>query len=809
MRSVSFYALLTATAFSTAPALAAPSTTKPHIETLPRTHRATAPKTSAVSHTREDVLVRASSIVRAAHTIDKTTRDQQKIPQAITRIDKRVLEAEHIDSLTQAARLVPTLQVNSLNPLNTTVNIRGLGANGTSTTAGLEGGVAVYMDGVYRARPAAVFSAVPDLAGIDVIRGPAGTEGGMSATAGAVNLSSALPSFKREIYGEAGTGNFGYYRWMAGMSSRLFNSDKVAFRLSALGTGNEGWVKNSYQNGNFNATTTRSFRAQILAKPTDTFSIRIIGDYAHFTQAGQAFGLVTALKSRANGTVLPGNLWQRAANVGYTVPTPSNAPYTAERNSLSALTQEDMGLSAEMNWDVSRNVRLSSITAFRWYNWNPHSDADGLGVSVFDNMVQAVNQRQFTQELKASGHTRLVDWTVGGFYMWQENNVHFHTVYGNQAAQWFGLGQIGDLALQNLSTGGYAQPTTNDYALYGSATTHLTQKLNLITGIRYDYETKNGSYAQWRLTQNTLSNLPSALAAQAAALRNSYAPEGGLSGHMSNQFVTAQVNLVYQITPNISAYARYARGAKSGGLNLAWLPAGATTVVKAEKDDTAELGFKTNWFKNRLFLNGALFNSEDYNYQAPTVNTLPSGALTTYYGNVPHARSRGGEIDLHYAPVRNLITSISASYTDATYTNYKNAGCPPELSNLTRCDLSGTQLPFVPKWALSASVQYTHGLGFMGLPHLDGTVGGSYRYSTAINTLTNNSTYGWVPGYGTLNLNAGVKLHNDRLQLNAFIDNATNEKRLYQVTQYASAAGAFGGFVTQPLNFGFILKGKY
>jgi len=749
------------------------------------------------------------SAAAVAHGIDRKTLAQQAVPRAITRVDRRILQAEHIDSLTEAARLIPSVQINSLNPLNTTVNIRGLGANGTSSTAGLEGGVAVYMDGVYRARPASVFSSVPDMAGIDVIRGPAGTEGGMSATAGAINLSSALPSFKREIYGEAGSGNFGYYRWETGVSSRLFSSDKAAFRLSALGTGNEGWVRNIENDGNYNASTTRAFRAQLLLTPTDNFTVRIIGDYTHFTQAGQVFGLTTALTHLANGAPLSGNLYQHAASVGYTPLPASSKPYTVDYNSLSALTQEDMGLSSQMDWQVRRNIKLSAITAYRWYNWDPHSDADSLGVSVYNNITQKINQQQFTQELKASGTSRLVDWTAGLFYLWQENDVNFHSVYGNQFSQWLGLGQLGSLALQNLATVGYAQPTTNDYAAYTSATTHLTSRLDMITGVRYDYEAKEGSYAQWRVSQTQVSSLPVAVQSSAQALLNSVAPEGGLSGHTNNGFVTGQFSLVYRLTDHINAYARYARGAKSGGLNLAWLPAGATTVVKTETDDSMEVGFKTNWFQDKLLVNGALYDIEDHNYQAPTVNTLPSGALTSYYGNVPRARSRGAEVDLHYSPVRDLITNISASYTDAIYLDYRNAGCPPELSNFSKCNLSGTRLPFVPKWAVSASVQYTHSLDVIGLPALDGLIGGSYRYSTAINTTTNNSAYGWVGAYGTLNLNAGVKLHNNRLQLTAFIDNATNVKRVYQINQYASATGAFGGFVTQPLNFGFILKGTY
>lgn len=121
-----------------------------HVQAKPRS----APDSKPLQAKAEEISVSVAATSRAAHNIDRETHELQKVPQASTRIDAKELRAEHITALPQATRLLPTVQLNISNPRNTAINIRGLGAAGTAATDGIEGGVAVYVDDVYRSRPA-------------------------------------------------------------------------------------------------------------------------------------------------------------------------------------------------------------------------------------------------------------------------------------------------------------------------------------------------------------------------------------------------------------------------------------------------------------------------------------------------------------------------------------------------------------------------------------------------------------------------------------------------------------------------------
>ncbi|WP_246379562.1 TonB-dependent receptor [Gluconacetobacter johannae] len=744
---------------------------------------------------------------RAAQSIDRETRDLQKVPQAATRLDSKLLAAEHITSLPQAARLLPTVQLNISNPHGLTINIRGLGAAGTAPTDGLEGGVGVYVDGVYRPRPATALVDTADLDGITVMRGPTGTESGISTTAGSISLTTAAPTFTREVYGEAGVGNFDYARWRIGLNTPLIK-DKLALRVSGTGLSNSGWVQNIHGNGDINGQTNRTVRAQLLFRPTDDLSVRLIGDYNHWRENCCIGGLYHVITHRTDGSVVANNLYARSALVGYTPLAPSNAPYRLDSDTLSDANQEDMGLSAEVNWR-HRGVNLTSITAYRVLNWWPHNDTDAMGTNAGALNNNKQNERQFTQEIRASGSWgRRADYTLGGFYMWQEVGVPSTTVLGTTAADWYGYGPAYANALTGYRVSSYAQPTTNAYALFANSTWHATSRLDVVTGIRYTYETKTGSFSQW---QTPPSGYDSALLPPGAAQTawNGFGKTRSYGAHQDNGFVTGQFVLNYHVNDHLLVYGRYARGAKSGGLNLVSLPAGASPNVGKETDDAFEVGAKSNFLNDRLLVSGALYQTNDHNYQVTQLAPY-NGTLVSYLGNAKEVRVRGAELDVHYHPVANLATSLSVAYNDAEYASFDNAGAPPEVNAHGQAySLTGTRVPFDPRWAIAASVQYHHALGLIGLPKFEGVVGGSYTYRTDINTTANNSAYGWVQGYGILNLNVGFRPTNTRWELDGFINNATDVRRTSLIFQNGASAGTMLAYVTQPLNFGFILKAHY
>ncbi|MCP1213678.1 TonB-dependent receptor [Acetobacter okinawensis] len=792
-----------------------------HVQAKPRS----TPDSKPLQAKAEEISVSVAATSRAAHNIDRETHELQKVPQASTRIDAKELRAEHITALPQATRLLPTVQLNISNPRNTAINIRGLGAAGTAATDGIEGGVAVYVDDVYRSRPGTALTDLPDMNGITVLRGPSGTEGGMVTTAGAISLTTAAPDLHtRHVYGEAGVGNFNYNRWNLGVTTPIIK-DKLAIRLSGLGYGYDGWVKNLDGGGDTGGQTSRAFRAQVLAHPTDEISVRIIGDYSHLRENCCNPGLVKGSTTRSDGQAwFAGSLAQRSGWTGYT-PYVGNG-YTVDRNSTATAEQEDIGLSGHIDWHHN-NFTLSSITAYRWWNWWPSNDGDLNGINAVTQGNAKVNQNQFTQEFRFSSSLgKLLDYRVGAFYMWQENRVYSDQAYGDQMAQWAGYGMPGgssiattaqaNNALNGYNVRSYDQPTTNYYAAYANGTWHVHPKIDIVTGVRYNYAAKTGSFAQWQIRPSSYSSAVTPLSV-AQTIWNTYGSNGtaDYGAHVDNGFVTGQFVVNYKLTDNVIVYARYARGGKSGGLNLTSFnasqrTAGAVTPnVGKETDDAFEVGSKASLLDNRLLVSGALYQTNDHNYQVTATHEY-QGALVSYLSSAPKVRVRGAEADIHYSPIVNLITSLSASYNDAQFLEY-STGAPPEVITTGAWSMNHTQVPFVPRWALSAAVQYSHSVGHAFRSSIDGYVGGSYNYNTRMNTSANNSSYGWVQAYGTLNLNFGFRDHSGRWDFQGFINNATDERRISQLSQGGgmSGNGAWYAYVTQPRSFGFIARANY
>src|SRR5690606_28393893 len=98
----------------------------------------------------------------------------QEIPIPIAVIGAREIDHTVSFNVNRIKELVPSVQLYTSNPRNTTLNIRGLGSTFGLTNDGIDPGVGFYVDGVYYARPAATTLDFIDTQQIEVLRGPQG-----------------------------------------------------------------------------------------------------------------------------------------------------------------------------------------------------------------------------------------------------------------------------------------------------------------------------------------------------------------------------------------------------------------------------------------------------------------------------------------------------------------------------------------------------------------------------------------------------------------------------------------------------------
>ena len=738
-------------------------------------------------------------------TARRREEDAQDVPIALSVLSADTLDKTGNFTLGQVQQLVPSLQIFSFNPRNTNINIRGLGANVALTNDGLENGVGFYLDNVYYGRPGQSQFDLVDLQQIEVLRGPQGTLFGKNTTAGAINITSREPSFNPEAQAEISLGDYGYHQLRASVSAPII-SDRAAFRLSLADTHRDGFLTNLHDGSKAQDYDNFSIRGQLLVKPTDTLSVRLIGDYSHQKQHYVLNIPVTYFGAYDSGATIPNNIFARTSRAGYTLLPADPFARNGDSDSHYQAFMKSYGASGQIDWDLG-NVVLTSITAYRWWDWDPANDGDSTSLPVTTKAQQANRQRQFSQEVRlGSTGSNVIDWTVGAYYFWQTIRGYGASAYGAVAPNWFVPAAdpvVSNAALNGFETRSYSEPTTKSYALFGQASWNISDALSLTGGLRYTHEDKKGVYRQSWVAGTDLSTLSAADAAAATAIRNQFNPQASYTAGLKDDSVSGLATLSWKITPDALVYGSYSRGSKSGGLNLTNIPSGAVPEVKPEAVDSFELGFKSAWLDRALTLNAAAFWTEVSDYQ--TAITQPSilGNFVQYISNIPKVRSRGIEGDLTYAPSNWISLTASASYVEATYRDYRNAPQAPERSAALAPtqDLTGVQLGGIPKFTYSLGADVAQPIGGHGIEiygHAD------FSHRSRFNTSSSNSRYAQVPSYGLFNARIGLRTDNGLWDISVWARNL-GDKQYFQ----ALNPGAFGlvtGTIGDPRTIGVTLK---
>ncbi|MDB5968047.1 MAG: TonB-dependent receptor [Hydrocarboniphaga sp.] len=742
----------------------------------------------------------------------------QSVPIALTAIGEHEIEATGAYTLSQLQQAAPSLQVFSFNPRNTNINIRGLGSNVALTNDGLESGVGVYVDQVYYGRPGISQFDLIDLERVEVLRGPQGTLFGKNTTAGAINISSKLPSFTPEFSGEQSVGNYGYRQSRASASGPI-SGDSVAGRLSVGYTTRDGFGENIHQGldqDQRDIYTYENFssRGQLLFKPSESLSLRLIGDHSRQRQRCCLNFLVDSFTdydvNPANptaSTTIANNFDTRTARLGYT-PVPFK-PFAriadADAEFHANMAQE--GLSAQLDWTLPVGT-LTSVSAWRSWDWDPANDADATGLDVNRKAQQVNRQRQLSQEIRlASEAGGRFDYVTGVYYFHQIVDGYGSFEYGEDAGNWNRAPsnpiplEVWNAALDGFLATSKSTPKTDSYALFSQGTWHAAERLDITLGLRYTHEDKEGDYSQTQVAGADLSGLTTTQQAQAQAIRNNFNPNiTGVHAELSDDAVSGTLNISYRLSDDLLSYATYSRGNKSGGLNLTTLPAGVPLTVDPEKVDHYELGLKSQWLNHAATLNLAAFRTEISDYQSSIVISTGGGPTITYIDNVGKVRSSGVEADLRYTPLQGLILSASGAYIDALYVDYSQAPCPSERKNTgSSCDLSGESLPGTSKWAGSLAADASAPLGAL---EVFGRA--DYIYRSSFNTNVSNSRYAEVDAYGLVNLRLGIRPQDQRWELALWSRNLFDKE--YFQTLSVTDTGLVSGLPGDPRTWG--LTGK-
>lgn len=754
----------------------------------------------------------------------------QEVPLAIATLDGRTINDTGAFSVQKIQQLAPTLQVYSSNPRNTAVNIRGIGVPFGLTNDGFEQGVGIYVDDVYYSRPASAVFDFLDVAQVEVLRGPQGTLYGKNTTAGAINIRTNQPTFDFEGSAEVSLGNYNFKQAKVAVSGPL--TDTLAARIAVSSTDRRGTIFNTTTNNWINEQDNLGVRAQLLWRPVDNLDVTLAADYS-------------AQDPECCGTVFVGyGSTQRAANRQFLALSEALGYAPASFDPFDRVTDLDAPLNAGNDiggaslravWDLGLGT-LTSVTAWRFWDWKPENDRDFSGLSVVSASNNPSQQDQYTQEFRYNYSSDNIDFVLGAFAFNQRIDTQGLEQQGADASRW-NIAPSNPLSADPSVLDGLTALNTQwlkatSLALYGQLAWEVTDGLTIQPGARINYDKKEGYYER-RVFDGQGNPVPATGGtAIQQAQRAIYAPQL-IEPTFSDWNFSYDLTVSYEAAPDVLLYGTYAKTFKTGGINQNGVPADAqgnpileAGSIKPESVQHFEAGVKTQFWDRRATLNLAAFRTTIDDFQA-NVSNGQFGVLRGYLANADRVRTQGIEVDFSVRPSERFTAYANGAYTDAKYVRFIDAPCPAELAGGTvasggqipgpagvpgalspqNCDVSGQVLPGISKWSFSYGAEVNQPatlFGEGGEVYLG--VDGNYRSRFSSNP--SPSIYTWIDDYALTNFRVGFRADSG-FNIYGWVRNAFGVDYFEQLNFGPGNTGLIAGNPGEPRTWGGTIRFEF
>ena len=682
----------------------------------------------------------------------------QDTPVAITAMTAAMMEArgqQAVQDLGMSAPNVSLLAGGTYSGPALIGFIRGVGQ--TDFNPALEPGVGLYVDDVYFSTLTGSLLDLLDLDRVEILRGPQGTLSGKNSIGGSIKLYTKKPGPQSDGYVYADYGSYSAYSVRAASNFTLI-SDTLYARVSGAARSSNGYVTrldygcthpgsdigaafepqlqgNSCvlgHEGGIHYTTARLALRWLAASNLElNFSADGVNDVSE-AAPNVLLGVGPTLAPVFIGTPKPGALVYAtstplppifrvvdgcnfiAYGSGSCDPKSPNNPYVnystyTDPNTGLAITPNrtvnSRGESLNIDWQLSKNLDLQSISAYRKYEAGFGIDSDASPFPL-QELYQSLSHWQKSQELRLNGKAgELLDYTLGGFYFDQNSTE---------------TGRI-DLAYVGFDFLHGPDPVdARTWAAFANGIFHmLDNKLDLSLGLRYTDERKTYTYARHNpdgsLIQpcigppGTPGNPPNCLISEL----------NGLSNTFKGTRTDYRAALSYKFTNEVMGYVQYSTGYKGGGVNPRPFFNVQAVTFQPETLDAYEVGVKSEFFDHRMRLNAAVFTNK-YKAVQSTLNDCtalfggpapgvkgPPGVPCLLSTNSGDADVKGAELELNWRPVDELHIDASVGYLDFKFTSIYPAFVAAGPASGVTLD---SKPPYSPKLKWNVGVQYDIGM---------------------------------------------------------------------------------------------------
>ncbi len=629
-----------------------------------------------------------------------------------------------------------------------TPRIRGIGGSPYNP------GVTTYIDGVPHFNSYSSSITLLDVEQVDVLRGPMGPLFGRNTAGGLINITSRRPLMKGwegELQGTIGNYNLQDYR--ARVSGALID-DVLGFSFIGGYNQRDGYTKNTVTGQPIDNRGSWFGKTQLLWTPDKRTEIR----------------LIIAGESARDGDYALNDLGSLR-----------NAPRRSARD-FSGFTKRDVLMpTLQVTWHGD-SFDLTSTTGLVWWRTEDTTDLDystftftpGTSFLVRNNKER---QTTWSQEFRFSNPKGIpVTISDSASFTWQAGAFFFDQTYQQTTLQNRDV-VLFPFAIPANVTNTSAALHDRGMGLYAQTTLTLWDKLDLTSGMRWDYEYKRAI-----------------LSASRTPVAPPFLPFLNAASSTSRSFsqVTPQASLSYRFTPEFMTYFGFAGGYKAGGFNTASLT--GRTTYDQERSWNYEWGFKGRALKEKLSFQFALFYTDWRNLQ---LNTPNGASLATFdIVNAGNAASKGIEMSLNYQATSNWTLFGSAGIQRARFLSGSTDNNPFLGGGLgAQVGVGGNKVPYTPDYTVAVGSQYTWELsgGYSIYARGDVQFMGGFNYDS-INGAAQDA-------YTLANFRLGLR--NQRWYTEAFVNNAFNTT--YFPTAIPFPGLAASGYIAEtgaPLTFG-------
>ncbi len=535
-------------------------------------------------------------------TARRRAENLQDVPISVTALSGEALEDRGATDLTAVTQQTPNTTLQIARGSNSTLIgfIRGVGQQ--DPLWGFEPGVGLYLDDVYVARPQGAVLDIFDIERIEVLRGPQGTLYGRNTIGGAVKYVTRRlgDDFRGRV--RASYGSYNQIDLVGSVAAPLGNGLSVGGAVAWLQRDGYGTNINT-GNEHYNKDVLAA-RASIEFEPTADLFFRIAGDY---------------VRDRSNAR--HGHRLLGFNNL------PAYQPLADEYDTNAGAGDENevetRGISLTGEWSVSPTLTFKSITAYRDGETNGQIDFDGTPAPTLD-IPAFYEDDQFTQEVQLVYEGDRLQGVAGIFYLDGYAAGAFDTVLGNAGITILSSGNVNTRSIAGFADFSYS----------------LSDQWRVSLGGRYTVDDREAT-----VLRRTYLGLISPFFGGTA--RNPLVTNTNYTNDRTDKQFTPRASISYLPTPDLTVYASYSQGFKSGGFDMrgdASLTPGTVNGYEPETVDAYELGLKAYALDRRVYLSLAGFYS-DYQNQQVTVQVPVGANVASFVNNAADSRIWGLEAE--------------------------------------------------------------------------------------------------------------------------------------------------------------------